>query len=93
MAFNIINAYLIPDEPTFRLQMQALKNKMENNADLKQAFKDDPRAVLGSHGISRPIQNEILKAETNMNIDMANETCGCSGCCVTCGCSGCCVTI
>ena len=58
-----INGMLIPDADSVRSMLWTLQERMKTDAQLAARYKAEPGVVLGSLGICRELQLEIMKAE------------------------------
>ncbi len=73
--FKFKDGFLIPDVEVIRAQITALKEKLIAHPGLLEEYKKDPRVVLGAHGISTPVQDEILAEDTSYH-QARPEGCG-----------------
>lgn len=88
---RVVAGQLVPDISAIKQVMKGLRTDAAKDPALRRAWERNPRSVLGSLGLPRIIQNQILEEEgrsvrwSTYEKELASGCYGCSGCC----CSGC----
>ena len=85
---NSKRGFVIPTEADFKKAVARLKRELPANPKLAQAFRRNPRGVLGAMGLFEDAQRQLL-LEANLRSNICWFTCA-----VTCYCGtdACCLT-
>jgi hypothetical protein len=61
-SLTVSKAVLMPEEAALREFVGQLNAALKDDAELRDRFEHDPRAVLGERGVALDIQRELLAA-------------------------------
>jgi hypothetical protein len=59
---RVDRATLLPDEAALRELVEQLRQELADDPELKKAFGEDPRTVLGDRGVALDLRRELLVA-------------------------------
>jgi len=82
-SITIDKGFVIVDTDTVRAVVAQLKTDITTDKALAARLKRDPRRVLGDRGLSKPIQDQMLKEERASDPNAPEGHCVCTLCCWT----------